>query len=366
MLGRWWQKLRSTDWLINLMAGLLLFFGLVEIYSIGLAGEVKDLTNFNHQLLFAALGLGCLFYLAWLDYHRLYGFVNYFYLAVAVALIIVLFAGQTINGTKGWLGLFGFGIQPVEFVKLVLLLSLAKYFSESGDAHNPLRRLLISGAIAAPLVLLVMIQPDFGSAVILVFIWLFMVLLAGLPRRYLLFLLGGTLILILPLWFLFFKPYQKERILTFWNPQAKSISQSYNVNQAMIAIGAGGLYGKGLSFGSQSQLKFLPEAKTDFIFSVVAEELGFIGVALILSFFGVMLYRLTLGLARVKDDFGAFFVSGCAALIFLEMFINIGMNMGLVPVVGIALPLISYGGSSVIANLMMMGVCQSVISRART
>lgn len=347
------------------MAGLLLFFSLAEIYSIGLAGEVKDLTNFYHQLLFAGLGLGCLIYLAWLDYHRLYGFINYFYLLVALTLIVVLFIGQTINGTKGWLGLFGFGIQPVEFVKFVLLLALAKYFSEGSDTHNPLKRLLLSGAIAAPLILLVLVQPDFGSAMILVFIWLFMVLLAGLPRRYLLILFGALLILILPAWFLLFKPYQKERILTFLNPQAKSISQSYNVNQAMIAIGAGGLYGKGLSFGSQSQLKFLPEAKTDFIFSVVAEELGFIGVALILLFFGVMLYRLTSGLALVKDDFGAFFVSGAAALMFLEMFVNIGMNMGLVPVVGIALPLISYGGSSIIANLMMLGVCQSVISRAR-
>ena len=165
-------------------------------------------------------------------------------------------------------------------------------------------------------------------------------------------------------WGFLLKDYQKQRISAFVSPTGQ-LGSDYNVNQAIIAVGGGGLTGRGLGFGSQSQLKFLPEAKTDFIFAVIAEELGLVGVLLVLSLFILFFWRLFKNLANIKNDFASFLVLGASGLIFIEMFINIGMNLGLVPVVGIALPFLSYGGSSLIINLAMVGVLQSVIARSK-
>ena len=157
-------------------------------------------------------------------------------------------------------------------------------------------------------------------------------------------------------WLFFFKDYQKQRILTFLNPQAGTLDESYNITQAIIAAGSGGLTGRGIGFGSQSQLKFLPESQNDFIFAVIAEELGFLGVCLVLFFYSVFFYRMIKATRNIKDDFGVFFILGVMALIFIEMFINIGMNIGLLPVVGISLPFLSYGGSSLMVCLGLVAM----------
>ena len=159
--------------------------------------------------------------------------------------------------------------------------------------------------------------------------------------------------------------YQRERIATFFNPSLNPLEEGYNITQAMIAVGAGNLFGRGIGFGSQSQLKFLPESQNDFIFAVLAEELGFFGVCLVLALFGVFFYKSIANTRKIKDNFGVFFILGMVSLIFIEMFVNIGMNIGILPVIGISLPFLSYGGSGLIASMALVGMAENIIIRSK-
>jgi rod shape determining protein RodA len=357
-------KIRSFDWLLFLPVIFLVLLSLAELYSVGLGQAAGDLSFFKRQLIFSIIGLVLLCLLAARDYYFLYSYSNLIYLLGVLSLVAVLFFGSTINGTKGWFNFFGFGIQPVEAVKYVLIVFLSRYLAGTSTLINPLRNLLVTGSATALLAFLVMLQPDFGSASLLIFIWLFALFVSGLPKKFFLIILSLMIISAILAWQFFLADYQKDRVLNFVRPSAE-LNSNYNVNQAMIAIGAGGLFGRGLGFGSQSQLKFLPEAKTDFIFAVIAEELGLIGVLLVISLFSLFFWRLFKNLANIKNDFSSFLVICSGGLIFIEMFINIGMNLGLVPVVGIALPFLSYGGSSLIINLAMVGALQSVVARSK-
>ena len=192
-----------------------------------------------------------------------------------------------------------------------------------------------------------------------------MIIIAGFNKKY--FLVIGLILLIIlsGLWIFFFKDYQKQRVFTFLDPSFNPLNQGYNVAQAIIAVGAGGITGRGIGFGSQSQLKFLPEAQNDFIFAVIAEELGFLGVCLIISFFTIFFYRCLISLKKINNDFGIFFILGSMGLIFIEMFINIGMNIGILPVIGISLPFVSYGGSAIISVFILVGIIESIIIRSK-
>ena len=357
--------LKNFDWILFTSILLLICFGLAEIYSVALGRSQLDLLNFKKQIIFIVLGIILLFLLAGFDYHSLRSYSKYFYILGLALLIGVLFFGQTVRGTKGWYSLPGFNLQPVEFIKFVLILFLAKYFSSASPKTKEFKRLLISGGGTLLFIVLVLAQPDFGSAALLFLLWLSMIILVGFNKKY--FLAIGLILAIVfsGSWYFALEDYQKERIVTFLNPSFNPLDQGYNVSQAIIAVGAGGLIGRGLGFGSQSQLKFLPEAQTDFIFAVVAEELGFSGVLLILLFFGIFFYRCLYHLKRVNNDFGIFFILGSVSLIFIEMFINIGMNLGILPVVGISLPFLSYGGSGMISSLMLVGVIENIIIRSK-
>jgi len=357
--------LKNFDWILFTSVLLLICFGLAEIYSVALGRSQLDLLNFQKQIIFIILGIALLFLLAFFDYHSLRSYSKYFYILGLGLLIGVLFFGQVIRGTKGWYNLFGFNLQPVEFIKFILILFLAKYFSSASPKIKEFKRLLISFSGVLLFIILVLAQPDFGSAFILFLSWLFMIVIVGFNKKYLLAI--GLIIAIgfSGAWYFTLQDYQKQRIITFLNPSFNPLSQGYNVSQAIIAVGAGGLTGRGLGFGSQSQLKFLPEAQTDFIFAVVSEELGFIGVLLILLFFGIFFYRCLYHLKKVNNDFGIFFILGSISLIFIEMFINIGMNLGILPVVGISLPFLSYGGSGLISSLMLVGVIESIVIRSK-
>lgn len=357
--------LKNFDWILFTSVLLLICFGLAEIYSVALGRAELDLLNFKKQIIFIILGIILFFSLVFFDYHSLRSYSKYFYILGLVLLIGVLFFGQTIRGTKGWYNLAGFNLQPVEFIKLVLILFLAKYFSSASPKTKEFKRLLISGSGALLLIILVLAQPDFGSAFVLFLSWLSMIVLVGFNKKYLLAIGLILAIVFSGAWHFALEDYQKQRIITFLNPSFNPLSQGYNVSQAIIAVGAGRLAGRGLGFGSQSQLKFLPEAQTDFIFAVVAEELGFSGVLLILLFFGIFFYRCLYHLKRINNDFGVFFILGALSLIFIEMFINIGMNLGILPVVGISLPFLSYGGSGLISSLMLVGVVESIIIRSK-
>ena len=255
-------------------------------------------------------------------------------------------------------------LQPVEFIKFILLIFLAKYFTGKQIKINSIKHLLLSGLGVGIFILLVLKQPDFGSALILFLVWVTMIIVIGFNVKYI-FIIGIILMLSFAGgWFFFFADYQKERITTFINLEKDLSGQGYNINQAIIAIGSGGIIGRGIGFGSQSQLKFLPESQNDFIFAVIAEELGFLGICLVIILFGVIFYRMFLAIKKNNDDFGIYFILGAIILIFTEMFINIGMNIGLLPVVGISLPFLSYGGSSLISSLIIIGSVESIIIRS--
>lgn len=347
-------------------AGFLACFGLVAIYSVTLGAEAPNFLNFKKQITFAAVGFILLFLISRFDYRLLKTYSNFLYLLGLLLLLIVLIFGQTIRGTKGWFFIGELGFQPVELIKFILVVFLARYFTSWARRMDQIRHIIISGLGAAVLIFLVILQPDFGSALILVCLWLSMVLIVGIKRSHLLLVLLIFFLITLGAWFLLFQDYQKARLITFFNPGADPLGRGYNITQSVIAVGAGQIFGRGLGFGSQSQLKFLPEAQTDFIFSVIAEELGFWGVTLVLGFWTVIFIRLIRLAKRVRDDFGLFLILGILVLFFIQVFVNIGVSVGLLPVTGISLPLISYGGSSLLVSLLMLGIIESMAARIRT
>jgi rod shape determining protein RodA len=208
-----------------------------------------------------------------------------------------------------------------------------------------------------------MLQPDLGSSLIIASIWMGIMILLGARRSYIIgiFLLGAIVSVFA--WFFLLQTYQKERVLTFLNPERDPLGQGYNSTQAIIAIGSGKLFGRGLGFGSQSQLRFLPEAQTDFIFTVIGEELGLAGISALLFLFFLILYRLIRIVRRTNDDFVAVTVSGIAILFFVQFFVNVGANLGLLPITGVPLPFVSYGGSSLMMNLLLIGVAESMVEK---
>lgn len=356
---------KNFDWILFSAVILLSTLGLVELYSIALGQEAINLLNFKKQIVFVLIGTILLFIFSFLDYHSLKNSSYYFYILGILLLVVVLIFGQSIRGTKGWFYIFGLGIQPVEFVQIALILFLSKFFSSTSTKYKSLKQLILSGFFILVPIILVLMQPDFGTALLTSSVWFIMLFIVGFNKKY--FLIIATIILIVAAsaWPLWLKDYQKERIITFINPSVDSLDKGYNATQAMIAVGSGGLTGKGLGFGSQSQLKFLPEAQNDFIFAVISEELGFLGASLTIFLFFVIFFRCIVNIKKVKDDFGIFFILLTMGLIFIAMFINIGMNIGIVPIVGISLPFVSYGGSALLSAYIMVGIMQSIIIRSK-
>ncbi len=365
MFNKLFLYLKNFDWLIFSSVFLLLCFGLAEIYSIALSHGALDFLNFKKQVFFILTGVSLLFLFAFIDCYFLRNFSIYLYIFGIIVLVAVLIFGTTVRGTTGWFDMGGFRLQPVEFIKIILIVFLARFFSSFSAKTRPLKHLILSGVGSFILIGLILAQPDFGSAMLLLAVWFLMIFFAGFKKKYFVIIILAISIAFTGSWFFAFKDYQKERILTFLNPSFNPLKQGYNISQAIIAVGAGGFAGRGIGFGSQSQLKFLPEAQNDFIFAVIAEELGFLGVFLTLLLFSVFFTRCLLSLKKINNDFGIFFILGAVGLIFIEMFINIGMNMGMLPVIGISLPFVSYGGSSIISSLILVGIIESIIIRSK-
>ncbi len=357
--------LKEMDWLLLAAVVLLSSFGLMEIYSVALGQGSLNLLNFYKQLAFILIGLILLFVFAFIDYRFLKSLRRYLYAFGAVVLVSVLLFGSSIRGTRGWFYIGGFGIQPVEIIKIILLIFLAGYFADLATKVKTLRHFIASAVSAGFLMLLVLLQPDFGSALMLGAIWLTMIILAGFPKKYLIIIFSSSLLIFILAWSFFFKDYQRQRVLTFLNPGENSLAEGYNISQAIIAVGSGSWHGKGVGFGSQSQLKFLPEAQNDFIFAVIAEELGFLGVSLVLFFFALFFSRCLAAVKHLSNDFSIYFILGAAGLIFIQMFINIGMNIGIMPVVGLSLPFISYGGSSIFSLFILTGIIENIIIKSK-
>lgn len=360
------RRLRAIDaWLLVPLL-FLMVVGLTIIYSIGLNRVSPNTSVFYKQLVFAVAGLAVIFFLTGTNYRLWSAYYKLVYVGCALLLVAVLVFGTTIRNTTGWISLGGFSFQPVELAKVGLIVFLARYFSDHGRLFFLWRHIVVSGIATAVFVGLVLLQPDLGSAIVLGALWFCMILGAGIPRGKVFILVGTACAVMIIAWLFVLAPYQKERIFSFVNPQADPQGIGYNVRQSIIAIGSGRILGRGFALGSQSQLRFLPEPETDFIFAVIAEEFGYVGVVLVLAAFFILLYRM-LGVARrTQDNFAAYLCFGAAALVAVQSFINIGMNLGIAPVTGIPLPLLSAGGSSLLTTCLLLGIIASIVSDERT
>jgi len=364
MLKKFFYSLKYYDWWLISFVLVLVIFGIIIIYTVGINSDPTDLSRFYKQAIFALAGIIIMFFVSFFDYRILNNYAYILYGLGVILLVAVLFLGTNIRGTTGWFALGPISFQPVELAKIFLLIFLARFFSTRGFAMDKVKNIVLSALFTGIFVVLVILQPDLGSALIFLVLWISFLLLSRVKKSHLAILFLILIILALSSWFLILKDYQKDRIITFINPSADSLKSGYNVIQSVIAIGSGNFFGRGLGLGPQSQLNFLPEQEADFIFAVIAEELGFIGAFLIITLFGFIFYRLWRIIKGAQDDFTLYLANGILVIIFTQAIINIGMNLGLMPVTGLPLPFVSAGGSSLIVNLTLVGILESIYKKA--
>lgn len=341
------------DWILLLSTMPLLGAGLVTMNAF-----TGDSIYFYKQLSWIAVSLIIFFVLSFVDFRFLrktWVSVTLFISSCSV-LVLLFIVGKVVKGAVSW---FNFGLlsfQPSDPIKLVIIIILAKYFSRRHIEIANIRHILVSGLYAFIIFALVLIQPDFGSAIIIFFIWFGMVLISGLSKKHLFALAVIGIIVFVGLWNFGFKEYQKHRIMNFINPLADIHGTGYNAYQSTIAVGSGQLLGKGVGYGTQSRLRFLPEFQTDFIFSAYAEEWGFVGVVILFGFFGIVVWRILSISKHGQTNFEILFGSGLAILIIVHFIINIGMNIQLLPVTGTTLPFLSYGGTHLLTEFTGLGI----------
>ena len=348
--------LKKIDWFLFAPVLLLTAVGVLMIYSTSAVGSEKE-SLFIRQIFYAGLGIAIFLLAGRIDLKFFKQFSLILYVVSVVLLIITLFIGLETKGAVRWIDLGFITIQSSEIVKPVLVLTLANFFQNYPAKY--FRNVILSFLIFAVPTLLVFRQPDLGNTIVLTFIWGSMVLASGINFKVLLGLVGAG-ILLLPLGWNFLADYQKNRLLSFLNPEVDPRGTSYNLVQSIIAVGSGQFAGKGFGRGTQSQLNFLPEQSTDFIFATTAEELGFIGVFIMVTLFVILILRILSISEKSKDSYYTLVGLGVASFIIVQIFINMGMNMGLVPITGITLPLISFGGSSLITVMLSLGFIQSI------
>ncbi|MFA6017920.1 MAG: FtsW/RodA/SpoVE family cell cycle protein [Patescibacteria group bacterium] len=354
--------LRRGDVLLTIGIGALVAFGFSAIFSIELS---RGSENVFLQKQAIALGMGIVVsvLIASMNYHIMRYGARGLYMVGIFLLIAVLLFGRTLNGSTGWFVVGGFAFQPVEFMKVALVVVFAWYCSQKAMRRFSWRDLAMSGILVAIPVTLLMLQPDLGGAALLVGAWAIFILFAGIRVPQILAVCGLVLCVVSAGWFGVFDQYQKDRVLTFLDPSRDPLRTGYNVIQAKIAIGSGELWGRGLGDGSQSQLRFLPESQTDFIFAVIAEELGFVGVCLLFVAFILVFWRMIVLARSASDTFGAYICIGAFSVIFTEVIVHVGANVSLMPATGVALPFVSYGGSSLLLSFVFFGMVQSVAVR---
>lgn len=360
------RLIENFDWSIIWAVFGIVCIGLLSIYS-ALYPQIQAHPTSNlfiKQLIWLAIGFTVMCCSLFVDYQKLRAVSPWIYGVTVLLLIVVLVAGKEVNGSKRWLEIAGFQFQPSEFMKVVIALQLASYFSSQEVSSFPsIQKLILPVAFVLFPVLLVLAEPDLGTAISIMAISTTIIVFVGVRWKYLAVMALGVIPLILPVWEHVLKPYQKRRILILLRPDLDPLGAGYHIRQSKIAIGSGMLWGKGFLKGTQNKLHFLPEKHTDFIFSVWAEEWGFVGCAVLLLLFSLLIF-LTLRVARrSKDRYGSLIVVGMSALILWQALINIGMVIGLLPVVGITLPFVSYGGSSLITLCLAIGLIENVSMR---
>ncbi len=346
------RSLWNFDWILILSVGILILISLTTLLSL-------NPEFFKSQAIFLVIGIVAFLFFSQTNYKVLQLYSLPIYIVSFFLLLLILFLGIESRGSVRWVEVFGFSIQFSEILKPFLLLTLSSFLiSQKGSSY---KSFLFTGLLMMPLALLIFLQPDLGTAIIYVLVTLSIMVFFGFPFRY--FILSSLpLFAAIPVVWKFMHGYQKERILTFIDPGKDPLGTSYNAIQSVIAVGSGMLLGKGFGQGTQSGLRFLPERHTDFIFASISEQLGFVGTALILICFVVILYRIFLISKNSDDRFSKIFAASIFFLILIQAFINIGMNIGVLPIVGVTLPFVSYGGSSLLSNFIILGLL-SAISR---
>ena len=353
---------RNFDPLLLVSTVILVAIGVAMVYSATIGMEA--LANLaRQQATYALVGLMLMALLALVDY-RVLEHLRWPIYAMALALLVgVLVKGETIFGAQRWLRLGPVRFQPSEPAKLLVTVTLAGYLAEHRDEIHRLRHVFASLLIVGIPCGLIYLQPDLGTAITLVVIWAAMMWVAGMRFYHFLFL-GISAVAASPFVWMSLRDYMRHRILVFLNPRLDP-GISYNLEQALTSIGSGGIFGKGFARGSQSQLHFLRVRHTDFIFSVIGEELGFVGAVLVLGLLLVVVWRILRAGELARDAMGSLLATGLASLILFQTFVNVGMNMGLMPVTGIPLPFISSGGSALVTLLAGEGLIQSVFLRRK-
>ena len=351
------EKLAVLDKLQLLPVFLLFSLGILSIYSAGAGSAGEGMRFALRQLAWGGISAAAFLFVLHIGYARLFAVAYPIYMAALAVLFAVMILGMTVKGSQSWLSVGFLRFQPSEFGKAALVLVLAKHLCR----YPPLTASSFFSALgfAGASGLLVLLQPDAGSALVYAAISLVAVAAAGTPWKYPLGL-GAFSLLSIPFGWGFLKEYQKARIMVFIDPWSDPLGAGYNVIQSRIAVGSGGLFGKGFLEGLQSKLRFLPEPHTDFIFSVFSEEFGFAGAVSVLFLFGLLFWRLFETGMRTKDSRAKVLIAGISAWIWFQMAESIGMSMGLLPVTGLPLPFVSYGGSSLLALSIALALAQSV------
>ncbi|MEG2502468.1 MAG: FtsW/RodA/SpoVE family cell cycle protein [Anaerovoracaceae bacterium] len=359
-MNKFSKKIKSIDINFIILPLCLGIFSLLMISSIAYNGNYVLTKDVIIQSVAYFLGFICLFLIISFDYHRLENFTPILYFGSLFFLLTVYIPGLgiSVNGAHSWINLGITTFQPSEIVKITFILIMASYLSKNKGKLNTLKGILSAALYAAPFIL-VIVKEDLGSGLVFCAIWVFMIFYAGIDYK-----LFGKFVLVfvlfLPIAYGLMAPYQKRRIDAFLRPEDLTLPGNYQVWNSKVAIGSGGFAGKGLFQGTQKQLDFLPVQKSDFIFSVVVEELGMIGGALLILLFAWLLYRLTRAVYYSQDLYGGLIIVGFIGMFLFQIFENIAMTMGIMPVTGLTLPFISYGGSSVLSNMIALGLVASV------
>jgi rod shape determining protein RodA len=362
-------KIRTFDFSIVIFTTIFLAVGVSVIYSL-VFGGINDGLGLK-QAIIGLIGMALMFFTSFVDYRFFRGTAWIFYLVAIALLILVNFLGKTANGAENWIDLKFFQLQPSEIAKIFLIFALAAFFSNKIEKLK-WRDIFVSFFLLLIPLGLVLIEPDFGTAMVIVFIYFIMLLLSKPSKLQIGAILSAIIIgiSVITLAYMNIKPfgdmlqdYQRQRIAVFLNPSSDLYGRGYNVNQAQITIGSGGIMGKNLGKGTQSQLQFLPEAHTDFIFAGIAESFGFLGSIILLFLYCLFILRLLSIAQSSLDNFGMLVAIGICAMFTFQVVENVGMNLGLLPVTGIPLPFLSYGGTSLLVSFFSVGIIESVFIR---
>lgn len=355
--------LKEVDWILFLSVLIIAFLGII---TVKLFGSTPLVINggyfFYRQITWAIFGILAFFLALRINWNFLKTnsiFLFFIYLFVLSSLFVLIFTADPIRGARSWYRIYSLSIEPVELMKPVLILLLAKYFSKRHVEIARPRHIFISGAYAFLPAGLVFLHSDFGSAMILGAIWLGMGLCGGIKFKHLVFIFLCSAIMFAILWGFFLEPYQKSRIASFLNPESDTRDSGYHALQSVIAVGSGGILGKGVGFGTQSRLEFLPENETDFIFASFVEEWGFVGAVILFLFFGIILWRILRTGIYSESNFEKLYAAGLSIFLFLQIAVHVGMNIGMFPITGLGLPFMSYGGSFTISLFFSLGILQS-------